>query len=265
VSEARTEAIAVAAPVKTWVERDGALLRLRLARPKANLVDAAMIASLHDALTTYREHRGLRAVLLDAEGPHFSFGASVEEHLPDRCAAMLATLHALILAMLEFPAPILVAVRGQCLGGGLEVALAGGPIFAAPDAQLGQPEMKLGVFAPAASCLLPYRVSRPVAEDLLLSGRSVSGEEAKAIGLVQLTAADPEAAALAYFDAHLATKSAAALACALTAARASLVVDVRQRLAALERLYLDTLMKTRDANEGLAAFLAKRTPHWEHR
>ena len=159
-------------------------------------------------------------MLLDAEGPHFSFGASVEEHLPDRCAAMLASLHALILAMLEFPAPILVAVRGQCLGGGLELALAGSPIFAAPDAQFGQPEMKLGVFAPAASVLLPYRVNQPAAEDLLFSGRSIDADEAKAIGLVQVVADDPEAAALAYFDQHLAGKSAAALACAVTAARA---------------------------------------------
>jgi cyclohexa-1,5-dienecarbonyl-CoA hydratase len=261
----RVEAIAVPAPVKAWLERDGALLRLRLARPKANLVDAAMIAALHGACVKYRDHAELRAVLLDAEGPHFSFGASVEEHLPDRCAAMLASLHALILAMLEFPAPILVTVRGQCLGGGLEVALAGGPIFATPDAQLGQPEMKLGVFAPAASCLLPYRVNQPAAEDLLCSGRSISGEEAKVIGLVQVTAADPEAAALAYFDAYLAPKSAAALACALTAARGAFIADIRHRLAALERLYLDTLMNTRDANEGLAAFLAKRLPQWEHR
>jgi len=260
----QSEAMAVTAPAKAWLEREGALLRLRLARPKANLVDAAMIAALHGALAEHRDRTGLRGVLLDGEGPHFSFGASVEEHLPERCAAMLASLHALILAMLEFPAPILVVVRGQCLGGGLDLALAGGPIFATPDAQLGQPEMKLGVFAPAASCLLPYRVNQPAAEDLLLSGRSISSEEAKAIGLVQVTAADPEAAALAYFDAHLAPKSAAALACALTAARGALIGDVRHRLAALERLYLDTLMKTRDANEGLAAFLAKRTPHWEH-
>jgi cyclohexa-1,5-dienecarbonyl-CoA hydratase len=261
----RVEPIAVSALAKVWLERDGALLRLRLARPKANLVDAAMIAALHGALATYRNQVGLRAVLLDAEGPHFSFGASVEEHLPDRCAAMLASLHALILAMLEFPAPILVAVRGQCLGGGLEVALAGGPIFAAPDAQLGQPEMKLGVFAPAASCLLPYRVNQPAAEDLLVSGRSISGEEAKAIGLVQVTAADPEAAALAYFEQYLANKSAAALACALVAARRAYVADVRTRLADVERLYLDRLMQTRDANEGIAAFLAKRQPQWEHR
>ena len=252
-------------PVKIALERDGALLRLTLARPKANLVDAAMIAALHAALREHRGRHGLRAALLTAEGPHFSFGASVEEHLPARCAAMLASLHAMLLAMLEFPVPILVAVRGQCLGGGLEVALAGGPIFAAPDATLGQPEMNLGVFAPAASCLLPYRVSHAAAEDLLLSGRSLTGTDAKALGLVEVIADDPQAAALAYFDTHLAPKSAAALACAITAVRAPLVANVRRRLDELVDLYVGTLMKTRDANEGIAAFLARRQPRWEHR
>lgn len=251
-------------PLKVWLEGDGALLRLRLARPKANIVDAAMIAALHAAFNAHRADHGLRGVLLDAEGPHFSFGASVEEHVAERCATMLAALHALIITMVEFPVPILTAVRGQCLGGGLEVALAGGPIFATPDARLGQPEMALGVFAPAASVLLPYRVNQPNAEDLLFSGRAVSGEEARAMGLVQVLADDPEAAALTYFDSHLATKSAAALACAVAAARGPLIRDLRARLSEVEGLYLDRLMKTRDANEGLAAFLARRAPTWEH-
>ena len=250
--------------VKGWTEHDGALLRLRLARPKANLVDAEMIAALHAALVAGGSQKTLRGVLLDAEGPHFSFGASVEEHLPASCAQMLASLHALVIAMVEFPVPILVAVRGQCLGGGLEVALAGGSIFAAPDAQFGQPEMKLGVFAPAASVLLPYRVNQPAAEDLLFSGRSIGAAEAKAIGLVHTVFDDPETAALAYFEQHLADKSAAALACALVAARGAMRRDVRQRLAEVEQLYLGRLMQTRDANEGLVAFLAKRKPQWQH-
>ena len=76
---------------------------------------------------------------------------------------------------------------------------------------------------------------------------------------------DPEAAALAYFDQHLAGKSAASLAWALAAARGAMIRDVRHRLAEVERLYLDRLMSTRDANEGLLAFLAKRKPNWEHR
>ena len=252
-------------PLKVWLDRDGALLRLRLDRPKANICDAAMIAALQAALDAHRGHAALRGVLLDAEGSHFSFGASVEEHLAERCAGMRASLHALILTMVEFPKPILVAVRGQCLGGGLEIAMGGGPIFATPDSQLGQPEMKLGVFAPAASCLLPWRVNQSAAEDLLWSGRSLNGTQAQAIGLVHALADDPEAAALAYFDEHLAPKSAAALACAVAAVRAPRVRELRERLAEVERLYLDTLMKTHDANEGLAAFLARRQPHWEHR
>jgi len=255
---------AAPSPLKTWLDREGALLRLRLARPKANICDAAMIGAMQAALDTHRAGHGLRGVLLDAEGPHFSFGASVEEHLADRCAAMLGSLHALILALVEFPVPILVAVRGQCLGGGLEIALAGGPIFAAPEAQFGQPEIRLGVFAPAASCLLPWRVSAVAAEDLLWSGRSIAAPQALAIGLVQTLAEDPEAAALAYFDEHLAPRSAAALSCAVAAARAPRVRELRARLAEVERLYLERLMVTRDANEGLAAFLAKRTPLWEH-
>lgn len=251
-------------PLKDWIEADGALLRLRLARPKANLVDAEMITALHGALVAHAGNHTLRAVLLDHEGPHFSFGASVEEHLPAQCAQMLASLHALIVAMVEFPVPILTAVRGQCLGGGLEVALAGGPIFAAPDAQFAQPEMKLGVFAPAASVLLPYRMNQPAAEDLLFSGRALGADAARALGLVHTLADDPEIAALAYAQNHLVDKSAAALACAVSAARAPMRREVRQRLAEVEALYLERLMKTRDASEGLVAFMAKRKPHWEH-
>ena len=251
-------------PLKAWLEHDGALLRLRLARPKANLVDADMIRALHAALSDFRTRKGLRGVVLDAEGPHFSFGASVEEHLPSQCAQMLASLHNLLLEMLEFPAPILVAVRGQCLGGGLELALACGPIFAATDAHFGQPEIRLGVIAPAASVLLPYRVSQPVAEDLLLSGRSITANEALKCGLVQTLADDPEPAALDWFTQHLQPRSGASLGFALSAARGQMRQDVRRRLAEVEQIYLDRLMRTHDANEGLTAFLDKRQPDWTH-
>jgi cyclohexa-1,5-dienecarbonyl-CoA hydratase len=256
--------MAGASPLKQALERDGALLRLTLARPKANIVDAGMFGALSDALAEHASVQGLRGVLLTAEGPNFSYGASVEEHLPERCASMLATMHAMLLSMLAFPAPILVAVRGQCLGGGLEVAMAGSLIFAGRDAQFGQPEMKLGVFAPAASVLLPYRVNQPTAEELLFTGRSIGADEALVRGLAQYVADDPEEAALAWFDSHLAGKSAASLSYALVAARGAMLRDVRNRFAEVEQLYLDRLMKTRDANEGLAAFLAKRKPSWEH-
>ena len=252
-------------PLSVWLERDGALLRLRLARPKANLIDAAMIAALGEAFAEYRGNAGLLAALVDHEGPHFSFGASVEEHLPGACEQMLASLHALIGAMLEWPRPILMGVRGQCLGGGLELALAGNLLFAAPDAQFGQPEMKLGVFAPAASVLLPLRIGQARAEDLLYSGRSIDAPTALAWGLVNEVADDPAAAAAAYFEKHLAGKSAASLAHAVRAAREPFAELARARLDDVEALYLEKLMATRDAKEGLAAFMEKRAPKWEHR
>jgi cyclohexa-1,5-dienecarbonyl-CoA hydratase len=254
----------VTQPVKIWHEADGRLLRLRLNRPKANLVDAVMIAALDLAL----DHLGngqLGAALIDAEGPHFSFGASVEEHLPSQCTAMLAGLHRLVLRMVESPVPLLLAVRGQCLGGGLELALAGHLMFVTPEANLGQPEMKLGVFAPAASCLLPELVGPQRAFDLLVSGRSITGAQAAAIGIAHEAAADPEHAALAYFEEHLKPKSASSLRYAVKAARLDYVARVREKIRTVERLYLDELMVTHDAAAGLEAFIAKRAPQWQHR
>jgi cyclohexa-1,5-dienecarbonyl-CoA hydratase len=253
-----------APPLKAWLDRRESLLRLRLARPKANLVDAAMITALTHAFHEHHQPGRLRAALIDAEGPHFSFGASVEEHLPEQCTRMLKSLHTLVVAMLEWPRPILVAVQGQCLGGGLELALAGTRIFAAEDAQFGQPEIRLGVFAPAASCLLPLRIGQPAAEDLLFSGRSISAAEALGVGLVQQVSPSGHDAALEYFDQHLGAKSASSLGYAVRAARAAFVPEVKRRLEAVEWSYLEGLMATRDANEGLAAFLAKRQPVWEH-
>ncbi|HEX9324524.1 MAG TPA: cyclohexa-1,5-dienecarbonyl-CoA hydratase [Xanthobacteraceae bacterium] len=252
-------------PLSVWFEAEGRLLRLRLNRPKANLIDAAMIAALDAALKKHLGNAALAAALIDAEGPHFSFGASVEEHLPGHCAGMLRSIHKLVLRLVESPVPILAAVRGQCLGGGLELAMAGHLLFVHPEAALGQPEIKLGVFAPAASCLLPEVAGPARAFDLLLSGRSISGAEAVAMGIASDAAADPERAALGYFDAHLRPKSASSLRHAVRAARLDYAARVKAKIATVERLYLDELMKTRDAVEGIQAFIAKRPAQWMHR
>lgn len=251
-------------PLKVWLDRDDSLLRLRLARPKANLVDAAMIAALDHALSDHASNPNISCVLLDAEGPHFSFGASVEEHLPGQCADMLSSLHGLIIRMIEYPVPILAAVQGQCLGGGLEVVCGASQIFAATDAKFGQPEIKLAVFAPAASCLLPERIGQANAEDLLFSGRSISAEEALRMGLVQAVDQSPETAALDWFDENLAQLSSSSLRFAVRAARLQSLGRIKEKIAQVEQLYIDELMKTHDALEGLTAFVEKRTASWKN-
>lgn len=253
------------APVRVWFERAGKLLRLRLDRPKANIVDAEMIEALDRAFAEYLKNPAINGVLLDAEGAHFCFGASVEEHLPDQCAAMLRAIHGLILRIAESPVPVLVAIRGQCLGGGLEIAMAGHLMFLTPDANLAQPEINIGVLAPAASCLLPLRVGRGIAEDLLISGRGINGEEARRIGLANFVAEDPQQAALDYFDAHLAGKSASSLRHAVRAARLDFGTRLRAQIKAVEKLYLHELMSTDDAVEGLVSFIEKRPARWENR
>jgi len=255
----------VSSPLKVWLERDGHLLRLRLDRPKANILDAAMVGAIENAIGQHDTVAGLRGILVDSTGGHFSFGASIEEHLPDRCAAMLAGFHRLILQIFASPVPVLTVIRGQCLGGGLELASAGHLLFAGRDAKFGQPEIQIGVFAPAASCLLPERIGLAAAEDLLLSGRSIGADDALRIGLVTEVADDPEAAALGYFDRHLSPKSAASLRFATRAARLGAIRRVSANLAAIETIYLAELMATQDATEGLSAFIEKRPARWKDR
>lgn len=254
-------------PLKVWYEADGKLLRLRLNRAKANIIDAQMIAALDKEfsdLAANPDTTTAHAVLLDHDGPHFSFGASVEEHLPNQCAAMLHALHGLIKKMLTCPAPILVAASGQCLGGGLEVALAGNLMFVSPHTSLGQPEIKLAVFAPAASCLLPRLAGQQAAEDMLLSGRSISGNDAVRLGIAISADEDPQAAALAYFEEHLEGLSASTLRFAISAARHNFAKQVSADLDRVEALYLEGLMNSADAVEGLNAFVEKRQPQWSH-
>lgn len=250
-------------PLTVWLERESTVLRLRFARPRANIIDATMIDALGNALEEHSSVAGLMAVVIDAEGPNFSFGASVEEHLPQQCAAMLKKLHELVVQMIEYPVPIIAAVHGQCLGGGLEVACAASIIIAAPDAKLGQPEISLAVFAPAASCLLPERVGQQQAEMLLLSGQSIDAKKARKIRLVDMVCDAPADAALAWIDENISGKSASSLRIAITAARHDYIDRIKTKLAAVEAMYLDELMQTDDALEGLNAFIEKRDPVWK--
>lgn len=250
------------APIRLEVFEDGRLWRVVLATPKANILDGTKIEMLTGLFERARRETRLHGILLDADGPHFSFGASVEEHLPGRVAAMIPTFGHLFDRILQAAVPMVAAVRGQCLGGGLELASFCHRVVAAPDASLGQPEIALGVFAPVASVFLPSRMGRGAAEGLLLSGASLAAAEAHRVGLVDDIAEDPTAAALGWMRTHLLGKSASSLRFAVRAARIGLAARFRAEREAVERMYLEDLMDTRDAAEGIAAFLGKRQPEW---
>lgn len=242
----------------------GALWSVRLDAPKGNVLDARLVGELDGVFRRAARAPALKALLLGAEGAHFSFGASVEEHRLESAADMLRGFHGMLRALAESAVPVLCAVRGACLGGGLELAAFCHRLTAHPQAKLGQPEIALGVFAPVASAILEGRVGRGVAEELLLSGRTLDGREALTVGLVDALADDPDAAQRTWAREHLLAKSASSLRFAVRAARLEFDRAFRRRIDELERLYLGELMATHDACEGIEAFLAKRAPQWRN-
>ena len=259
------QGLPVDGPVQVDGLADGGLWRVRLATPKANILDQEKFEILGAVFRQAATDTDLKAILLTAEGPHFSFGASVEEHMPGKFETMIRTFHSVIRAAVSSNVTCLAAVKGQCLGGGLELVSVCSRIFATPDAMLGQPEIRLGVFAPVASILLPNRIGQARSEEICASGRSLAAEEALRIGLIDAIEDDPEAAALAYFENHLAAHSARSLRLATEAARVGLARRFDTELQIVEDLYLEQLMKTEDAAEGLQAFLDKRRPKWRNR
>jgi cyclohexa-1,5-dienecarbonyl-CoA hydratase len=245
-------------------EHDDKVARLVLAAPKANILDRAMMGELHDLAGRLLERRDLRAIVVTAEGPHFSFGASVEEHLPGAIEEALAALSQLLARMLELPAPTIAAVRGQCLGGGLEVVLGCDLILAEESTWLGCPEIKLAVFPPAATALLPLKIGTGPAAELLLTGDSWTAKRAHSLGLVTHICAEGtlDEALAGWLEAAFLPRSPAALRQGVEALRRRARKAVAVDLPDLERQYIEELMAEPDAEEGIRSFLEKRSPRW---
>jgi cyclohexa-1,5-dienecarbonyl-CoA hydratase len=248
------------------VSLDGPVGRIVLDHPPLNILTRAVLGSLRDALDAWAGEPGLRVVVLSAEGKHFSAGADVGEHLPPEYVELIPEVMDTIERVASFPLPVVAAVRGRCLGGGFELALAADVIVAGEGAQFGQPEIVLGVTAPAACALLPHRGVRGVAAEALFTGDPLTAARALAAGFVERVVPDDavEVEALA-----LAGRMARHSAAALRATKRS-IDEARgwDRVAALRRtgrLYVEEVMRTADAVEGLNAFLEKRTPAWRDR
>lgn len=250
--------------VRLDLQYDGALAVITLSSPPGNVLDLPMMQALSTTLTALSAQAALRAVILTGAGKHFSFGASVPEHLPASVGTMLPRFHQLMLQVLKFPVPVIAAIRGACLGGGLELALVCHRIVGSAECRLGQPEITLGVFAPVASLLLASRIGQARAEDLCLSGRVIEAPTALAWGLLDDVTDDPVAASIDWAVTNYLSRSAVALRHAMRAVRWQVIQQIQQLLPLLEHAYLNELMATADATEGLQAFLDKRSPVWRH-
>jgi cyclohexa-1,5-dienecarbonyl-CoA hydratase len=239
--------------------------RLVLDNPPLNILTRAELAALRRELAVLGEIADLRVLILSARGKHFSAGADVGEHIPPHHLTLIPDFLETVAQLEAFPLPVIAAVQGKCLGGGFELVQPADIIIAAEGASFGQPEIFLGVFPPAAAVLLPTRLPPGAAAETVYSGDPLPAAEAERRGLVaRLVPNDALEQVTDDLARRIARHSAVALRAAKRALRGSAAEDRRAALHRAGEIYIDDLMKTRDAVEGLRAFVEKRAPAWSH-
>lgn len=250
-------------PVRTELQEDGRVLRVWLSQPKGNVLNQAMMAALGGALREHAAIPHLKLVVLQGDGGHFSFGAAVEEHQKDQAPGMLRAFHALCRQVAGYPVPVAAMVEGRCLGGAFELVLCCHVMFAAPDAVMGCPEIKLGVFPPVLAALGAQRLGSALAERLILTGEGVNRD---ALGPAVVAVAGVEDV-LAWYRKNLAPLSAVAVRNTAHVYRqaSGFMAALGAPLDLAEKMYLERVLTSHDGNEGIRAFMEKRPARWEDR
>src|ERR1700682_5093037 len=245
------------------VDTQALFARLTLSNPPLNIIDMPMMRELTAALTEIESHPDISVILLQGDGPAFSAGVDIKAHLPEQIHEMLASFHGVVRAIVASRKITIAAVRGACLGGGAELAAVCDMVFTARDAVWGFPEIKLGCYPPVAAVVLATLIGQKAASELILTGRQFSGDEAAAMGLATRSVAAEELESVVERTlAELRQLSPVALAHAKKAIYAWDAIHFDKGLARAEKIYLEELISTADAREGIIAFLDKRPPKW---
>jgi len=237
--------------------------RIVLRNPPLNVIDIPMMEELARTLCEFEARSDISVVVLSGEGKAFSAGVDVAAHTPDKVEAMLLEFHTVVRALVASRKVTVAAVHGHCLGGGAELAMVCDIVYTTASAQWGFPEIQLGCYPPVACTALAALVGQKRAAELILTGRTISGIEAAEIGLASRAVRDEQlAAAVDRTVRELLKLSPAALAVSKKALYAWDAMHFDKGLARAEKIYLEELMKTADAQEGIRAFMEKREPRW---
>jgi len=244
--------------------KDG-VATLTLNKAPLNVLNIEMMGEINATLEELKQEKSLKLLVIQAAGKAFSAGVDVGEHMGDMAPKMIETFHKIFRLMDALKVPSIAVVNGSALGGGCEVALYCDMVIATEKAKFGQPEIQVGVFPPIAALVLPRIMGRKKAMELILSGDIIGAQEAFLLGLVNRVV--PEASLteeVNQFIGKFKKLSGLVLKKAKAATLAGLNDDMDQGLKAIEKIYLQDLMKTHDAMEGLKAFLEKRPPVWKN-
>jgi len=246
---------------------EGRVARITLDRPPLHILDFPMMEALAAGVAKVACEPGVTAMILTSTGDKaLSAGVDIKVHTPEQAPAMLQRFHEILHAIGTLPCPTVAGVRGVALGGGFELALACDMIVAEEGSSFGLPEIWLGCLPPAAAAMLPHIITPQKAYELVLTGEPITAAEAKSLGIVNiLTPRGTLDAALASYVSLFTEKSVAALRLAKRALRMGEEMRTGEALTRIERLYIDELMRTEDAHEGIRAYLEKREPKWKDR
>jgi cyclohexa-1,5-dienecarbonyl-CoA hydratase len=237
---------------------------ITLNHPPLNVITLAMMDELAGALAGLEAHSAISVIIFQGVGKRFSAGVDVAAHTPDKVEAMLANFHAVIRALVSSKKVTIAEVRGQCLGGGAELAMMCDLAYTTASAQWGFPEIKLGCYPPGACAALAALVGQKRAAELILTGRTISGGEAAEMGLATRAVSESDLdASVRQTIEQLLKLSPSSLALAKKAIYAWDAMHFDKGLARAEKIYLEELIKTQDAQEGINAFMEKRAPNWK--
>jgi len=237
--------------------------RIALSHAPLNIIDIPMMEEFAQVLGEIEARADVSIIVLSGEGRAFSAGVDVGAHTPDKIEAMLRKFHAVVRALISSKKVTIAAVHGYCLGGGAELAVVCDIAYTSCSAQWAFPEIKLGCYPPVACATLAALVGQKRATELILTGRTISGTEAAQIGLANRAVPDEDLNSAIDQTLHeLRELSPAALPVAKKAIYAWDAMHFDKGLARAEKIYLEELMKTTDAREGISAFIEKRKPKW---
>jgi cyclohexa-1,5-dienecarbonyl-CoA hydratase len=241
--------------------------RITLARPPLNIMNIAMMREITAALSESAE-REVVAIVFEADknSRAFSAGVAIEEHVEETIYQMLDSFHAIFRHLEQIAKPVIALVDGAALGGGCELVAACDIVIASDRSRFGQPEIKLGVFPPVATVLLPRVIGEKRARELILTGEIIDASEASRLGLCNHVVPPAHLEGkLLEIVAKLKELSGTSLQFARQALDLGRGRSLDAALTEQENMYLHELMKTADANEGIKSFMEKRKPVWRHR
>ena len=249
---------------RLMVSMQAPVARIILANPPVNVIDLVMMDELLVAMEEAENRPDIAAVVFAGSDRAFSAGVDIDAHTPDKVRDMLVRFHSVIRAMIATRKVTIAAVRGNCFGGGAELAAVCDLVFTTDSSNWGFPEITLGCFPPVAAVVLSALVGQKRASDLILTGRRINGEEAMRIGLANEAVPEDELSELVDETAErLAKLSPASLALTKKALYTWDAMHFEKGLARAEQIYLEELMPLEDASEGIKAFMEKRQPMWK--